>query len=71
MRTWEQAGETIRLPGAVGIQAMAFAPDGRRVAIGVQLEDRYEVHELDVVARGTRRAVVARRPEAGRASCRR
>ena len=34
---------------------MAFAPDSRRVAIGVQLADRYEVHELDVATRRTRR----------------
>ena len=55
MRTWTQAGDTIRLPGGVGIQSMAFAPDSRRVAIGVQLADRYEVHELDVATRRTRR----------------
>ena len=35
MRTWTQAGDAVRLPGGVGIHAMAFAPDGRHVAIGI------------------------------------
>ena len=55
MRTWAQIGETIEFPGSIGVQSMAIAPGGRRVAIGVHLANRHEVHELDMVTRRTRR----------------
>ena len=55
LETWERAGAEVRLPGAIGIQSMEYAPDGRTVAVGTQRRDRYELHLVDVATRRARR----------------
>ena len=51
---------------AVGIQSMAFAPDGRRVAIGIHLAGPLRGPRARRDHAPDAPAVVARRPEAGR-----
>jgi WD40 repeat protein/class 3 adenylate cyclase/tRNA A-37 threonylcarbamoyl transferase component Bud32 len=53
--TWSPAGAEVRVPGAVGVQSMAYAPDGRTVAVGTHDGDRYELHLVDVTTRVARR----------------
>jgi WD40 repeat protein len=50
-RTWETVGLTVRVPGSVTLQGMAFSPDGGTLAVATEDGMRVDLSLVDVAER--------------------